>query len=163
MVGFLVGMESQNKMSKINFKQFLSLIFVVGFFVFLAINFKTPSDIKFIKIAGEKVPVELAITEEAQLQGLSFREDLKLNTGMLFIFQDSTPHYFWMQDMNFPIDIIWISRDREILYIKKDARPEDYPETYGGDKNSKYVLEVSAGFSIEHDLQVGDIVFFLTK
>lgn len=150
-------------MSKINFKSFFSIIFLIGFFVFLAINFQTPADIKFVKIAGEKISVDLAITEQAQLQGLSFRENLEPNTGMLFIFEKSTPHYFWMQDMNFPIDIIWISGSRKVVFIKENAKPEDYPETYGGDQNSKYVLEVPAGFSAEYDLQAGDQVFFLTK
>jgi hypothetical protein len=62
--------------------------------------------------------------------------------------------------MNFPIDIIWISDDMRVVYIKKDARPELYPETYGPNTDAKYVLEVPSGFSDQNHLQIGDSAVF---
>jgi len=58
--------------------------------------------------------------------------------------------------MNFPIDMIWIGEDMKVIYIKKNAEPESYPETFGPDANAKYVLEILAGFSDQNNLQVGD-------
>jgi uncharacterized membrane protein (UPF0127 family) len=65
-----------------------------------------------------------------------------------------------MKDMNFPIDIIWISEDLNIVYIKKDARPELFPESYRPETKAKYVLEVVSGFSEKNNLKVGDRVEF---
>jgi len=58
----------------------------------------------------------------------------------------------------FPIDIIWINEYGNVVYIKKDAKPELYPETYGpgpNDGEAKFVLEVVSGFSDKNNLKVG--------
>ena len=118
-------------------------------------------NIKYVKIAGQEVKVELAFTLEARTQGLSNRKELKKGEGMLFIFERLGNYPFWMKDMNFPIDIIWIGEDMKVVYIKKDARPESYPEAYGPqkeDKNAKYILEVVSGFSDKNNLKIGDEV-----
>ena len=75
---------------------------------------------------------------------------------MLFIFEKPGKYYFWMKDMNFPIDMIWIGEDMRVIYIKKNAQPESFPKTYGPDIDSKYVLEVVAGFSEKNNLKEGD-------
>ena len=66
-----------------------------------------------------------------QEQGLSGKSQLAQDQGMLFVFAQPGKYYFWMKGMNFSIDIIWIGEDMKVIYIKKDARPELYPETYG--------------------------------
>ena len=119
-----------------------------------------------IEIAGQRIKVILAQTPETRAQGLSGRSYLREDEGMLFVFSaqggsasggDRTPR-FWMKDMLFPIDIIWIDENLKVIYIKKDARPESFPETFGPDAEALYVLEVAAGFSEKHNLQVGDRV-----
>jgi uncharacterized membrane protein (UPF0127 family) len=82
---------------------------------------------------------------------------------MLFVFENPDDYFFWMKDMNFSIDMIWIGEDRKIVYIKKDAKPEDYLKSFGPpeDNPAKYVLEVVSGFSDTHDLQEGDEVEFI--
>ena len=117
--------------------------------------------ISFVKIAGQKLKVDLAITTEEQERGLSGRKDIKDDVGMLFIFQNSSKNFFWMKEMNFPIDMIWIDENFQVLYIEKNAKPESYPETFGPNKNSKYVLEVKANFSEKNNLKVGEKVEFL--
>ena len=112
--------------------------------------------IPYITIAGQNISVDLAITAAEQSQGLSGREGLAENEGMLFIFDKPARHSFWMKDMQFAIDIIWLDDNMQVVYIKKDARPELYPETYGPDGNSKYVLEVVSGFADKHALQIGE-------
>ena len=122
------------------------------------------SNIQYVRIARQNIKVELALTPEAQTQGLSGRSGIHDNEGMFFVFSRPGKYPFWMKDMNFQIDIIWIGEDREIIYIQKDARPGSYPEIYGpadSAKNTKYVLEVVAGFSEKNNLQIGDQVEFL--
>ncbi len=104
--------------------------------------------------------MDLAITARARMVGLSGRESLDEDRGLLFIFDQPGIYSFWMKDMNFPIDIIWISSDLKIVYIKPDASPLYYPETYKPEADAQYVLEVVAGFSEKNNLKIGDSVEF---
>jgi uncharacterized membrane protein (UPF0127 family) len=137
----------------------------VGFFLIQHLT-KPPiaqvsQKIKFVQIGGQKVKVDLALTEVEQTQGLSGRSSLAPNTGMLFVFDQSSRQLFWMPDMNFSIDMIWITPNMKVDYIEKDATPASYPATFGPGANdgvAKYVLEVPAGFSEKNNLKVGDSV-----
>ncbi len=155
-------------------KKLIYSIFVVVFFAISIIfllnkSFEkntphNPSDIKSINIASEKIKLDLALTPEQKSKGLSFRESLARDEGMLFIFDFPGKYSFWMKDMNFPIDIIWISEDQRIVYIKENATPESYPEAYQPGKNdgdAKYILEVVSGFSKQNNLKIGDNIEFL--
>jgi hypothetical protein len=172
-------METTNKILK-NKKKYLPLFFlvvfltVVAFFLagkankensiqnsqFLKQNYQT-SDIQYVKIAGQTLKVDLATTPQAQAQGLSGRKNLASDAGMLFIFPTPDKYYFWMKDMNFSIDMIWLNENLQVIYIEKNADPASYPDTFGPNQNSKYVLEVSSGFSDKNNLKVGDFAGFL--
>ncbi|MCX6747455.1 MAG: DUF192 domain-containing protein [Candidatus Nomurabacteria bacterium] len=109
-----------------------------------------------ISIAGIPLRVEFADTKEAQALGLSFRTPLKEDEGMLFVFDRPNTYKFWMKDMNFAIDMIWLDVNKKIVYIERNATPESYPKLFGPDQDAKYVLEVIAGFSAKHNLKIGD-------
>ncbi|MFA5932014.1 MAG: DUF192 domain-containing protein [Candidatus Paceibacterota bacterium] len=117
-------------------------------------------DLKYVKIAGQNIKVDLALTSEIQEKGLSGRTELKENEGMLFVFPQPGQYAFWMKDMNFPLDIIWIGEDLKVVYIQKNALPESYPESFSPGKNAKYVLEVSTNFADKNNLKEGDSVEF---
>ena len=138
---------------------FVGFITLIIFFL-IGYHFWTARNIKYIKIAGGNIKVELALTPEDQAQGLSNRSELLENEGILFVFEHPGKYPFWMKDMNFAIDIIWIGNDMRVVYIKKYARPEEYPNTYVPNKDAKYVLEVVSGFSDKNNLQAGDRVEF---
>src|SRR3989344_9410884 len=142
-----------------NIFYFVPILFLVLFLF----NISYPQDIvdiRYVKMAGQRIKVDLASTPGEQGQGLSGRAPLKEDEGMLFVFERPGKYSFWMKDMNFPIDIIWLDEYKKVIYIKKDARPELFPESYGPETNSKYVLEVVSGFSEKNNLQVGDRVEF---
>jgi len=152
------------------FKKYISFVVVILFLgviaFFLAnqnifLRKSIGNDIKFVKIAGQIVKVDLALTQKDQEQGLSGRESLKDNEGMLFIFSKAQKNYFWMKDMNFPIDIIWLDENFRVIYIQKDALPSSYPNVFGPAVDNSYVLEVSSGFSKKNNLKEGDLVEFL--
>ena len=119
-----------------------------------------PENIKSVKIGDNILNVDLALTQEAQELGLSFRKSLEENKGMLFVFEVPKKYSFWMKDMNFPIDIIWIGIDDRIVYIKENVKPESFPESFAPSKDSKYVLEAASGFSGKNNLKEGDLVEF---
>lgn len=139
----------------------IAVFFLAGFFLINhAPKSFAPENIKYVKIAGQNIKVDLALTSAEQEQGLSGRPSLDNNTGMLFIFENPGDYPFWMKDMNFPIDIIWVGEDLRVVYIKKDAKPELYPEIYNPEKDAKYVLEVDSAFSEKNNLKEGDRVEF---
>ncbi len=151
---------------------YLSVLFalvILGIVVFLFFNYgsflKTKSgDIQYVKISGQKIKVELANSPQSQEKGLSGKEKLKDNEGMLFVFDYPEKYSFWMKDMKFDLDIIWIGEDMKVVYIKRNAPADDIFDTYTPDDNSqdaKYVLEVLSGFSDRHNLEVGDKVDFV--
>ena len=115
-------------------------------------------DTHYISIDNVKVKVDFALTPEEQARGLSGRVSLGENEGMLFVFPAPGRHYFWMQDMRFPIDIIWVGEDKHVIFVEKNASPASFPNSFGPNADSKYVLEVNAGFADLHYLKVGDEV-----
>ena len=155
------------------FKKYVSFVVVILFLGVIAFfltnqNIFLPkidkinqNDIKFVKIAGQIVKIELALTHAEQEHGLSGRKNLEEGAGMLFIFLKPQKNYFWMKDMNFPIDIIWIDENFRVVYIQKNILPSSYPNSFGPTVDNSYVLEVLSGFSEKNNLKIGDSVEFL--
>ncbi len=110
-----------------------------------------------VQIGGETLRVTVAATEAARERGLSGRTGLADDEGMLFVFPRDGKYAFWMKDMTFSIDIIWISADGRIVYIAPNAPPTTYPEDFVSPTPARYVLEVPAGFAEMHGVKVGDI------
>src|SRR3989344_1994453 len=139
---------------------FIVIIFILatGFLITLSQSNLTPESIRCVKVAGQRVRVDLALSAEAQAKGLGGRTGLTEGEGLLFVFDVPGKHRFWMEGMKFSIDIIWITESMQIVYIEKNAVPESYPETFGPDAYVKYVLEVPGGFSEKNNLKVGDPV-----
>lgn len=102
--------------------------------------------------------IELATTSEARERGLSGRDSLAPDTGLLFIFPESALYGFWMKEMNFSIDIIWLNEAGEVVEITKEALPESYPKAFYPPEPVKYVLEVNAGYADENKIEIGDIL-----
>jgi len=113
-----------------------------------------------ISIAGVELSTEIADTPEKKALGLSGRKSLGENEGMLFVFEVADNRYFWMKDMNFSLDIIWIGENKEVVDITRNATPESYPEKFSPETPAKYVLEVSAGFSDANNIKIGDYADF---
>ncbi|OGM97057.1 MAG: hypothetical protein A3B86_02905 [Candidatus Yanofskybacteria bacterium RIFCSPHIGHO2_02_FULL_38_22b] len=115
---------------------------------------------KIIYINGRPLKVEIADEPHEQSRGLSGREFLKANEGMLFVFSQSDKHSFWMKDMKFPLDIIWIDEKKTMVDMAKNLSPEIFPATFSPSSPVKYVLEINAGWSDRHNIKVGDTISF---
>jgi uncharacterized protein len=103
-----------------------------------------------IAIGGVPVRVEIADGPAERAQGLSFRDGLASGTGMLFVFREPRTLSFWMKDMRFCLDIVWIE-DAAIQGTTTNVCPTkvlsdaDLPK-YGSPTQVSYVLEVPAGW-----------------
>jgi hypothetical protein len=102
----------------------------------------------------------LAQTQEQHQKGLGDRDSLPKNQGMLFRFERPGIQCFWMKEMRFPIDIIWINANKQIVDIKENVLPNTYPESFCSDQLTQYVLEVNANYSKELGLKVNQQLSF---
>jgi uncharacterized membrane protein (UPF0127 family) len=150
-----------NNIKKENVYPFAIIFFFIAVVALFVYQSEPAAIIKKVRIGGESIRVELATTPREQALGLSGRDSLGEQEGMLFIFDKPGEYLFWMKGMNFPIDIIWIDEYGEVIYIKKEAQPESYLETYGPEEEAKYVLEVVAGFSDKNKIDIGDRARFI--
>lgn len=141
----------------------LLILIIFAFFCFFFLNnlvSKFNSEIKKVEIGGKIIKVSVVSTVESREKGLSGRESIAEDEGMLFVFENLGRHGFWMKDMNFPIDIIWLDQSKKIIFIKKNVLPSTYPEIFYPDSDANYVLEVISGFSEKNNLQIGNYAKF---
>ncbi len=106
---------------------------------------------------GKEISVEVADTVEKRSLGLGKRSGLENGWGMLFVFEKRKQHGFWMKDMEFPLDIIWLDNHR-IAYILRNVQPAKsgvIPLVMTPPVAGNFVLEIDAGRADELNLQVG--------
>ena len=106
---------------------------------------------------GEEIPVEVADTFKKRSLGLGKRTSLKKGWGMLFVFEKRKPHRFWMKDMQFPLDIIWLDNHRivHIIHNAKPANSRAEPEVMTSPVPVNFVLEIAAGRAAKLRLKTG--------
>ncbi len=110
------------------------------------------------------VNVEVVTTMQDMRRGLQGRGSLADNHGMLFAFTSDGYQRFWMKEMKFAIDIIWIDNQHRIVSIVSSCPPcvQDPCAIYVPSQKARYVLEVPAGFALKHHWKEGDTFqFFL--
>lgn len=136
---------------------FLLILLVFIAIIFIKIEKLDKNEVCFIKGCIE---VELAMTQEEQDAGLSNRISLELNDGMLFVFEEEGDYPFWMKDMKFPLDIIWINKSGSVVDMFENADPCNGPVCIGiyPEANASYVLEVNAGTINKLKLKLSDNV-----
>jgi uncharacterized membrane protein (UPF0127 family) len=107
------------------------------------------------------VTVEVVDNNETRQRGLMYRKHLDPEAGMLFVFDRDEHHTFWMHNTLIPLDMLFIKADWTVLGIVENAEPmtDSMREVPG---ESRYVLEVNAGFSRRHGLQAGTSVRYIT-
>src|SRR3989344_1054490 len=114
-----------------------------------------------LKVGTARVLIDIADTPPLRERGLSGRRLLLDDQGMYFIFDHPGMYPFWMKEMNFPIDIIWIGEHMSVVDITKSASPSSFPQTFVSSVSALYVLEVQAGFAERYGVKIGDQVVLL--
>ncbi|MCR4306388.1 MAG: DUF192 domain-containing protein [Candidatus Yonathbacteria bacterium] len=111
-------------------------------------------------VGETEVFVEVADTREKRTLGLSGKEALGEKNGMLFIFGKSGLYSFWMKEMRFSIDIIWIDESFHVADITEEISPESFPDMFRPAVPIRYVLEVPAGFIKKQNVTKGEKITF---
>ncbi|HEY4480168.1 MAG TPA: DUF192 domain-containing protein [Candidatus Paceibacterota bacterium] len=115
---------------------------------------------KIVKIGNKTLNLEIADMGEERVRGLSGRESLPANTGLLFVFEKEEKHGIWMKDMNFPIDIAWLDKNKQIIHIEHNVSPDTYPKIFTSNAPALYILEVNASFFEKSNIKIGDTAKF---
>lgn len=137
---------------------FLAAIFLILIFCLSFVTYRAT-----VTVGGRTFSVEVAETQYLLEKGLSGHAPLSDSEGMLFVFSQPDNYGFWMKDMLFPLDIIWIDQDFKVVHIEKALSPETYPKIFYPGALSKYVLEINSGLSDKLDINIGDEVKFQKK
>ncbi len=116
------------------------------------------TNLRMVQLGGQTVRVETVDTPEGRSRGLSGHPPLAEHEGMLFVFPEDGLYSFWMKDMSFSIDILWLSSDGVVVDMKKNVSPDTYPTVFEPAALARYVLELHAGFLERYNVEVGNIV-----
>lgn len=142
--------------------KYIVALLSLGLFIGILFNFnKESGNLAEVYLGGVVVNTKVAQSTEERQKGLSGRSDLGDNEGMLFIFEKPGLYRFWMKDMNFAIDIIWLDESLKVVSIKGGVEPSSYPEVFRPSEPAKYVLEVNAGFALRNKVQIADQAVFI--
>ncbi len=117
-----------------------------------AVRFETPRGPWVVR-------VEIAGTDEARTRGLMFRREIPPDSGMLFVFQATEEHAFWMHNTLIALDMIFLAEDRSVAGVLTAPPQTDAPRTVH--KPSRYVVEVSAGEAAAHAVGPGTRAVFI--
>lgn len=152
--------ESEHK------RRFLSLGFLFSYLVVILVGlalYSVRNDVYLTETLTTKNHAYklLISTTPADLQkGLGGLTSLPQDRGMIFVFKSLGTQCFWMKNMKFPIDMIWVTDAKTVAYIQSNVSPQTYPETFCPNVAVKYVIELNAGQAKSGDIKVGNKLTF---
>jgi len=144
------------------------LFFVMAFAFSFGDAWKTlsdPRDEAAVTLGNSELTVLVSDTPQEREQGLSGRNSLEPYDGMLFLFPEPGRYSFWMKNMRFPIDIVWI-RDSRIIGVTESipppeaGTPDSELEIYRSPDAIDSALEVFAGNARRLELSKGQSIEF---
>jgi len=143
----------------------LLLIVIIGTyskgFLFGKLGFNSPT----ATIDKQTYNLTEAKTQSELETGLSKTQSLPQNSAMVFLFPKKDTYSFWMKNMKFPIDIIYISNNK-IIKIFPNLQPppsgvaDNQIPTVTPPSPADTVLEINAGQSSKYGFKAGDNVTF---
>ncbi len=136
------------------------IILIISLFILVGCEEKPQDQVCFEETC---YAVETASTTKEQSTGLMNHSSLPEDQGMLFTFVNQKKHAIWMLNMDFPIDIIWLDKDKKVVYIEENVQPCDNVTSctlLSPEETSKYVLEINAGEVERKGINIGDQLEF---
>lgn len=98
--------------------------------------------------------VLLCDTQDLRTQGLQGFRPLAKDEAAFFVFEKSEAVTFWMGSVAYPIDIIFVGRDKKVIKVYRNCKPGS-PNLYPSIKQAKWVIETAAGSGIKVGDRVG--------
>lgn len=154
--------HSRKKNSK---KDFIVVGLIIALVVFIVVgisliqkNNTTFSKNLGIQINNNNYYLEIAQTDQEKKIGLSNRNEICPNCGMLFIFDKDGQYSLWMKDNHIPLDMIWINSQHKIVKIITALNTDSTEIIYTNQDPAKYVIELPANEAFKLNLQIGDTI-----
>ena len=143
-------------------KALLGLVIFVGLLLVLPSIISENFIEQEVKVTfGEVVFVaEIAETIIEKQKGLSGRESLAMDSAMLFVYSKEGIYHFWMKELQFNLDIIWLDKNKEVVHIESNLSPDTYPQLFTSPIPAQYILEVNEGLASKHGVSVGSVLDF---
>lgn len=120
----------------------------------------SPRDLSYkevsVVIAGNTLTAFVSDTGELRSRGLSGFSKLHDDEAMLFIFENEGMWDFWMKDMKFSIDMVWVDKNKSVVGIEKAVSLETFPKSFSAGEKSLYVLEFNSGTVDQLGVKIGD-------
>lgn len=136
----------------------LVLLLIALVVSYVVTNFKPSTE---LRLGSGVYHLQVADTETERTKGLSGVEKLNPDGGLLMKFDTEDRWGIWMKDMKIPLDIVWLDKDKKVIYIVKNAGPELSTETVFTPKSpALYVVELSAGSVDKAGIKTGSEATF---
>lgn len=113
-----------------------------------------------LHVGGTTYKLQIAATEATRQAGLAGRANMPEDAGMLFAFDKPTSECFWMKNMRFSLDIIWVNAQKRVVYVKQNIAPSTYPATFCPTKPAAYAIELHAGEVAKRHIVIGEKLDF---
>lgn len=142
-------------------KKLITILFVLIISLTLIKYIQPVKNTPTLTINNKTFNIDIARTDEQKAKGLSIYNKLSLNKGMIFIFDSSDYYTFWMKDMKFPIDIIYIKKNLIVDIFKNVPNPKSENETLSiirPKSDADIVFELNAGLSEKYNFKIGNTV-----
>jgi hypothetical protein len=103
------------------------------------------------------IDIEISNTPESREMGLMYRRTMNNTQGMLFVYDTLPTRFSWMKNTYIPLDMIFVDKKKKIVQIVKHTTPFS-EELIPIPKETKYKIEVTAGFSNKYGISIGDYI-----
>jgi hypothetical protein len=118
-----------------------------------------------VQFDGRRMIVEVADDPEERRQGLSDREAVALDAGMLFVWDSVAVYTLWMKNMRFPLDFVWIDEQRRVVNVTADVPHQSGASDaelirYSSGVDVLYAIELNAGAAERLGIEAGDVLVF---
>jgi uncharacterized protein len=141
-----------------------SLAFVFAFMVIKVQAEEAPQlNLQRVTVSAgiHQIDAQVAVTSEQHAIGLMYRDEMPLNEGMLFVFQQPTMQCFWMKNTRIPLTAAFVADDGTIVNLA-DMKPQT-TDSHCSQKPVRYVLEMNKGWfarkGVKPGSKLGGVVF----
>lgn len=129
--------------------------FVLVLILIAVVLYGTSSWAPQAKVGNASFNVEVVRDPATQNKGLAGRVGLPETSAMLFVFPLASRYGFWMDGMQFPIDIFWLGDNGQVVSFAENVQPESYPTVLYPTEAVRYVLETNAGVARRAGIATG--------
>jgi uncharacterized membrane protein (UPF0127 family) len=137
----------------------LAVILVLFVILILLSGLRHVQNTSAVQLASKTYNLEIANTDTAREKGLGDRSSMPANHGMLFSYRRAGQQCFWMKNMRFSLDMIWLDSAYKVVKVMPNITPQTYPTGYCA--VAQYVIELNAGQAAQANLRLGQSAYGL--